>query len=186
MAADRAPLGSDPVVLLICGSTRRLSTNAALLRALDASPPRGVECVLSDALRRLPHFDPDDDRDPLPGAVADLRASLSAATAVLFCTPEYAGALPGSLKNLLDWTVGGTETQGLPAGWVNVAPAPRGDGAHAELATVAAYTELEVVPAACVRIPVPRDAVGPDGELLDYGALVAAHDAVRALLHRGR
>lgn len=67
-----------------------------------------------------------------------------------------------------------------------MAPAPRGDGAHAELATVAAYTELEVVPAACVRIPVPRDAVGPDGELLDSGALVAAHDAVRALLHRGR
>ncbi|WP_306796085.1 NAD(P)H-dependent oxidoreductase [Nocardia sp. XZ_19_369] len=25
---------------------------------------------------------------------------------VLFCTPEYAGTLPGSLKNLLDWTVG--------------------------------------------------------------------------------
>lgn len=24
----------------------------------------------------------------------------------MFCTPEYAGALPGSFTNLLDWTVG--------------------------------------------------------------------------------
>ncbi|HEY1627129.1 MAG TPA: NAD(P)H-dependent oxidoreductase [Streptosporangiaceae bacterium] len=27
----------------------------------------------------------------------------------MFCTPEYAGTLPGSLKNSLDWTVGGGE-----------------------------------------------------------------------------
>jgi NAD(P)H-dependent FMN reductase len=34
---------------------------------------------------------------------------------------EYAGTLPGSLKNLLDWTVGGGEIYGKPAGWINVA-----------------------------------------------------------------
>lgn len=43
----------------------------------------------------------------------------AAADAVLFCTPEYAGALPGSFKNLLDWTVGGGETYGKPAAWIN-------------------------------------------------------------------
>ena len=35
-------------------------------------------------------------------AVAGLRAAIGAAGALLFCTPEYAGALPGSFKNLLD------------------------------------------------------------------------------------
>ena len=54
---------------------------------------------------------------------------------MLFSTPEYAGALPGSFKNLLDWTVGGGETYGMPVGWVNVSgPAsPTGAGRMLEL-----------------------------------------------------
>ena len=39
-----------------------------------------------------------------------MRAAIAAADAVVFCTPEYAGTLPGSFKNLLDWTVGGAMT----------------------------------------------------------------------------
>jgi NAD(P)H-dependent FMN reductase len=42
------------------------------------------------------------DTDP---AVVELRAAIAASDAVLFSTPEYAGALPGSFKDLLDWTV---------------------------------------------------------------------------------
>jgi NAD(P)H-dependent FMN reductase len=38
---------------------------------------------------------------------------------VLFCTPEYAGALPGSFENLLDWTVGGGEMYRKPVAWIN-------------------------------------------------------------------
>ena len=94
-------------ILLISGSTRGASTNTALLRTACDVSPRGVEPELYDGLTGLPHFNPDDDADPLPPAVADLRARIAAADAVLFCTPEYAGALPGSFKNLLDWTVGG-------------------------------------------------------------------------------
>lgn len=171
-----------PSVLLVCGSTRARSTNLALLRALVETPPEGVTCVLDDSLVRLPHFDPD--ADPVPPSVADLRARIATSDAVLFCTPEYAGALPGSLKNLLDWTVGGTETSGVRTGWVNVAAPPRGAGAHAELATVAAYTELAVVHEACVRIEVPRSAVSEDGRLLDPVALRRAQEVVRLLVGR--
>ena len=44
---------------------------------------------------------------------------------MLFSTPEYAGALPGSFKNLLDWTVGDDQPgsmNGKPVAWVNVSP----------------------------------------------------------------
>jgi multimeric flavodoxin WrbA len=37
--------------------------------------------------------------------VADLRETLRRADAVLLSTPEYAGSMPGSFENLLDWTV---------------------------------------------------------------------------------
>lgn len=81
-------------VLLVSGSLRAGSTNTALVRTAAAVAPAGVDAEVYEALASLPHFNPDDDRAPLHPAVADLRARLGAADAVLFCTPEYAGALP--------------------------------------------------------------------------------------------
>ena len=101
-------------ILLVSGSTRGGSTNTALLRTAQAVTPADITTVLYDGLADLPAFNPDDDYEPLPAGVAALRAQIAAADAVLFCTPEYAGALPGSFKNLLDWTVGGAEMYGRP------------------------------------------------------------------------
>jgi NAD(P)H-dependent FMN reductase len=94
-------------VLLVSGSTRRGSTNTTALATAAAAAPGRVTTALYDGLAGLPAFNPDDDGDRLPEAAAGLRRQI--ADAVLFCTPEYAGTLPGSFKNLLDWTVGGGE-----------------------------------------------------------------------------
>jgi NAD(P)H-dependent FMN reductase len=154
-------------LLLLSGSTREASTNTALLRTAAEVAPAGVRCVRWPGLATLPHFDPDLDHEPLPPAVAELRAALGSADAVLVCTPEYAGALPGSFKNLLDWTVGGTETSDLPVAWINASARPGGAaGAHAELATVLGYTGARVVDEACTAIAVPRDAIH-DGVVTD-------------------
>ncbi len=89
------------------------------------------------------------------------RERIAAADALLFCTPEYAGTLPGSLKNLLDWTVGGGEIYGKPVGWINVAMGGRGTGAEEHLAMVLRYVGAVAVERACVRVPVPRERPGP-------------------------
>ena len=159
-------------ILLVSGSTRGGSTNTALLRtACDAQPP-GVETELYEGLTTLPHFNPDDDVEPLPAAVADLRARIAAADAVLFCTPEYAGALPGSFKNLLDWTVGGPEMYGKPVAWVNASASPtRAAKAHESLETVLRTIHADVVTEACRHVAVARGRV--------VGGLVA-DPAVRA------
>ena len=156
-------------IMLISGSTREASGNTAALRTVRALAPSEVTADLYDGLARLPAFNPDDDHDPLPPAVRDLRTRIAAADAVLFCTPEYAGTLPGSLKNLLDWTVGGGEMYGKPAGWINVAAAGRGRGAEEHLALVLGYVGAVPVEAACVRLPVPRETVGADGLVCDAG-----------------
>ncbi|MCM3926562.1 NAD(P)H-dependent oxidoreductase, partial [Frankia sp. AiPs1] len=108
-------------------------------------------------------------------------AQLAAADAVLFCTPEYAGALPGSLKNLLDWTVGTGDLYGKPAAWINVAAPGRGLGALAELTTVLGYVTAEVIEAACVAIPVARDAVAADGTVSDEPVRAALVGALQAI-----
>jgi NAD(P)H-dependent FMN reductase len=154
-------------VLLISGSTRSGSTNTAALRTAQAVAPAGVETVLDDSLSVLPAFNPDDDHDPLPAPVAALRAQVAAADAVLICTPEYAGTLPGSFKNLLDWLVGGTEIAAKPTAWINVAAPGRGGGAHDTLATVLGYVTADIVKTACRRLPLARQSVTPEGDVTD-------------------
>ena len=157
---------ADLRILLISGSTRHGSGNTAALRTVQAMAPDGITAEMYEGLAALPAFNPDEDQQP-PGPAAELRARIAAADALLFCTPEYAGTLPGSLKNLLDWTVGGGEIYGKPVGWVNVAVGGRGSGAEEHLAMVLRYVGAVAVERACVRVPVPREAVGPDGIITD-------------------
>ncbi|MFF3213484.1 NADPH-dependent FMN reductase [Streptomyces sp. NPDC002886] len=167
---------TPPVILLLSGSLRAGSSNETVLRTARAAAPSGVRTVLYEGLADLPHFNPDDDADPLPAPVARLRAAIAEAAGILICTPEYAGTLPGSFKNLLDWTVGGTEICDKPAAWVNAAAPGRGQGAEDTLRTVLGYTGADIRDAACVRIPVDRGTVGADGTITD--------EAVRAQLAR--
>lgn len=165
-----------PVILLLSGSLRAASSNETVLRTARAAAPAHVRTVLYEGLADLPHFNPDDDAEPLPGPVAALRAAIAGAAAVLICTPEYAGTLPGSFKNLLDWTVGGTEICDKPVAWVNAAAPGRGEGAEATLRTVLGYTGADIRDEACVRIPVDRRTVADDGTITD--------EAVRTRLAR--
>jgi NAD(P)H-dependent FMN reductase len=163
-----AAAGQPSRILLVSGSTRAGSTNSALLRTAAAGPPDGVEAELYAGMTGLPHFNPDDDHDPLPPPVAQLRRQIGAADAVLICTPEYAGALPGTFKNLLDWSVGGPEMYGKPVAWVNASGSPtRAAHAHASLETVLRTIHADVVTEACAHIAVPRQTVGADGTVAD-------------------
>jgi NAD(P)H-dependent FMN reductase len=141
-------------VLLLCGSVRKGSSNEAMLRLVQDVAGETYGVVFYEGLGDLPHFNPDLDADPLPAPVAALRTSIADADAVLICTPEYAGTLPGSFKNLLDWTVGGTEICDKPTAWINAANPGRGEGATATLRMVLQYTGAAIVEDACVRIAI--------------------------------
>jgi chromate reductase len=90
-------------VLAISGSLRRDSHNTSLVRAAAELLPEGVELELWDGLKAVPPYDEDDDIDPAPAAVAELRDAIAGADAILFATPEYNHSIPGQLKNALDW-----------------------------------------------------------------------------------
>jgi chromate reductase len=176
-----------PRLLLISGSLRDGSTNTAVLRTAGMVAGKGVTTTLYDGMAQLPHFNPDDDREGLPvhPAVAHLRAEVAAADALLLCTPEYAGALPGALKNLLEWTVGDAGTYRKPIAWINAAgtAAPTGAAdAHASLRTVLGYVHADIVEEACARIPVARDAVGRDGTVTDPALRARIAETLDALV----
>jgi NAD(P)H-dependent FMN reductase len=176
----------DPLeILLISGSLRQGSTNTALLRSIDGAASDTYATVLYDRLRDLPHFDPDLDQDPLPPLVAHLRSAIREADALLLCTPEYAGALPGAFKNLLDWAIGDEHPDAIyrkPVGWINASANPTGAAdAHESLGKVLAYAHADVIGPACVRIPVGRQAIDGRGLVSDPAILNEALTTLDAL-----
>ncbi len=90
-------------VLAISGSLRRGSHNTDLLRAAAGALPPATELEWFDGLRAVPPYDADEDFDPAPVAVRELREAIAAADALLISTPEYNASIPGQLKNALDW-----------------------------------------------------------------------------------
>ena len=98
-------------VLAVCGSLQAKSGNLALLKTAAASMPPGVELVLFDGLRELPHFNPDLEATGLPESVTQWRLALTASDAVLIASPEYGFSLPGVLKNGIDWVIGSGELE---------------------------------------------------------------------------
>ncbi|MHA7777563.1 NADPH-dependent FMN reductase [Roseibium sp. M-1] len=108
-------------ILTFCGSLRAASSNLALLEAAERLAPAGMTLVRYEAIAELPHFTPDlDDDGLLPESVRDLRDRVAAADGLLFAVPEYMHALPGSLKNALDWMVGCTRFPGKPVALAHV------------------------------------------------------------------
>ena len=111
-------------ILAVSGSLSGSSSNTALLQLLQQAAAKPAEVVLYGSLDDIPNFSPDRDH-PTPPAVAAWRAAVSGADAVLIATPEYAGGMPGVLKNALDWLVGSGELYGKLAVVLSAAPSAR-------------------------------------------------------------
>jgi NAD(P)H-dependent FMN reductase len=110
----------------ISGSLNPTSANSALLRAMADAAPGEVEVWAR--VGELPHFVP----DGVGGDALDsLRDAMTRADAVVVATPEYAGGMPGSLKNALDWLVGTGELYDKRVAILSAAPsAERGGNAR--------------------------------------------------------
>jgi chromate reductase, NAD(P)H dehydrogenase (quinone) len=96
-------------LLTMCGALRAASTNRLLLaEAVRVFGPADTEV----ADLRLPLYDGDlEAASGIPAAVQVLADQVARADAVAISTPEYNKALPGVLKNALDWV---SRTTGSP------------------------------------------------------------------------
>ena len=91
-------------VLVICGSLRKGSYNAALTRALPALAPPEMKLIPAPAFDTLPMYNADvQEASGFPPAAEALTAAIRAADGVLFVSPEYNWSMPGWLKNGIDW-----------------------------------------------------------------------------------
>ena len=127
--------------------------------------------MVYESLDTIPPFSPDRDTDPAPAPVSELRTMARIADAVLLATPEYAGGMPGTLKNALDWLVGSGELYGKAVVILSAAPSEhRGHNARQSLEFTLRMQGAKV----CDSFTVPVAPQSPDESLAADGAAVLA------------
>jgi chromate reductase len=98
-------------ILAINGSLQAGSSNLTLLETALAAAPPGVEIVIFDGLRALPHFNPDLEANESLSVVDAWRGAIAASDALLIAAPEYGFSLPGVIKNGIEWVIGTGELE---------------------------------------------------------------------------
>jgi len=145
-------------ILGVCGSLQAHSNNLTLLRVAAAAAPEGVDLIIFDGVRSLPHFNPDLEAAGVPEAVTEWRNAVDASDAVLIACPEYAFSLPGALKNAIDWVIGSGELEGKVVAITAAVPSrERGRRGLSALRDTLSAARVSIVGGE----PIPR---GPDFE----------------------
>ena len=147
-------------ILAFCGSLRRASMNAALLRASARLAPAGVTIEIFDGLAGLPLFNPDLEAD-LPAPARRLHAAILACDALLIASPEYAHGVTGVLKNALDWLVSFEGFVGKPVAIFNASP--RSLHADASLREILTTMSAMLLDDACLQLPLRGTGIGEQG-----------------------
>jgi chromate reductase len=89
--------------VVMVGSLRQASFNAAIARALPALAPEGVTISTLPSVGEFPHYDADVQAEGIPPVVTRAAEAIRAADGVIVVTPEYNHTIPGVLKNAIDW-----------------------------------------------------------------------------------
>ncbi len=88
----------------ICGSLRKASYNAALMRALPSLAPVGMTVAPAPPWDKFPIYNADiQNSTGFPPEVTAWADAIRAADGVIIVSPEYNWSIPGGLKNAIDW-----------------------------------------------------------------------------------
>lgn len=162
-------------VLCLAGSLRRASWNRRLLHAATTQAPATLHLDVCTTLASVPLFD-EDLEQPAPAGVRDLREAVAAADGLLIATPEYNQAMPGVLKNALDWlsreSPVGEVLAGKPVAVLGASTGPWGTRlAQASLRQLLHTCGALVMPAPSLYVARAAERFDADGWLVDPAAL---------------
>jgi chromate reductase, NAD(P)H dehydrogenase (quinone) len=91
-------------VLVICGSLRKGSYNAALARTLPALAPAGMSLRSAASFANFPIYNADiQTGNGFPAEVNAWADAIRSADGLIIVSPEYNWSIPGGLKNAIDW-----------------------------------------------------------------------------------
>lgn len=172
-------------ILGIAGSLRKNSYNRALLRSAQELVPQGAEIEIFE-IDGLPGFSEDDEQNP-PAKVAELKAKVRAADAILFVTPEYNYSIPGVLKNAIDWAsrpYGDSAWDGKPAAIMGASIGTMGSSrAQYHLRQVLVYLNMHPVNQPEVMVQNASQSFDEQGKLINERTGKNVTKLLNALIH---
>lgn len=164
-------------VTTLCGSHHSGSTNAVVIATIATRlAESGVATESIDVSSDIPAFRPEEVSDPPPG-VSSVRRAFEQADGVVFSVPEYAGGMPGWVKNITDWLVGAGSLFQRPA--IVVSASTTGGANAIEQLTRTLIWQGAYVVATC-SVPAPLTMVR-DGAVTDQDMLVRLTDTADVL-----
>jgi chromate reductase len=175
-------------VVLVSGSLRQGSYNSAAIRAVQKMLSGLPETVETEVLPigDFPYFNEDVEKQGYPPVVAEARAAVLGASAVIISTPAYNGAPPGVLKNALDWLSrpdGDSPLTGRPVAVLSASPGAGGAGnSQAQLKGLLAYCDAAVVDHPDVVLGSAGQLFDERGELTDARVIGELRSLVSATL----
>jgi chromate reductase, NAD(P)H dehydrogenase (quinone) len=89
--------------VVMVGSLRKGSYNAAIARALPKLAPEGVAIAPLASVGDFPLYNFDVQEKGFPGIVTETAKAITETDGVIIVTPEYNHSIPGVLKNAIDW-----------------------------------------------------------------------------------
>ena len=168
-------------VLALCGSLRKASINAALLRAAVRLAAPDADIEVPDWLGRLPLFDPDLEAiaAELPLPVRTLHLAVAHADALVIASPEYAHGVSGTIKNTLDWLVSFEPFIHKPVAVINASP--RAHHADEALRETLRTMSAGLVGERSFAVELLGARMGEDAMVADGGVAAVVAQAIAAL-----
>lgn len=152
-------------IFAISGSTRKFSSNLALIHCIEKLSAELFEITIYRGISEIPHFNPDLDNESPPVQVKEFRSCIRNSDAVLICTPEYAMGVPGTLKNAIDWTVSSAEFSHKSTALITASSS--GKKAHASLLETLKVIECIIPEEIQLLISFIKAKISGEGEIKD-------------------
>jgi chromate reductase len=156
---------SKKQILAICGSTRANSINELIIKWFKSRFKDIFNVKLYNNISVLPHFNSGLIEQRAPDIVKEFYQLVKKSDGILICTPEYIFSLPGSLKNVFEWTVSTTLFTNKPV--AIVVASLSGDKAFEELTLILKTLGANMDSDAQLLIPGVKTKFNKRGVLLD-------------------
>ena len=133
-------------ILVIYGSLRERSINKALAMSAQKKAPEGMSMEVV-GIEGFPLYSDTIENAGFPPIATLYKEKIKAADGIIVVTPEYNRSIPGSLKNVIDWTSRGElPWKGKPVGVIGASDGLRGASfAQYDLKCILAYFGAHVM-----------------------------------------
>ena len=169
--------------IVMVGSLRRGSYNAAVARALPSLAPDGVSITSLPSVGEFPLYNADVQEKGFPAIVTETGEAIRNSNGVIIVTPEYNYSIPGVLKNAIDWIsrLPNQPFAGKPVALQSASPSLYGGlRAQLHLRHCLVYLDARAFHRPEVIIPQVNQKVDAQGELTDPATCGFLADQLKA------